>query len=88
MHTIAVLVGFASGFILVGHHEPPLELLATSLAVDASLAPLTAVIAARRARSPLLWAILGFVFGAWALGCVLLLRSRRRPEYSPTSDAA
>jgi hypothetical protein len=95
MHTLATLAAFASGFALMGSHQAPPGLLATSLAVDASLAPLTAVIAAKHGRSPTRWACLGFVFGMWALAAALLFaRVGRRaaaaapPKFPPTSDAA
>jgi hypothetical protein len=87
MSTIAAILGITSGFALLGYHETPARLIATSLAVDASLAPLTAIIAARRARSPAFWAVAGFAFGMWALAYVLLVR-RNDPDYPPESDAA
>lgn len=88
MSTIAAILGFTSGFALLGYHETSARLIATSLAVNASLAPLTAIIAARRARSPAFWAIVGFAFGMWALAIVLLISRRNDPDYSPDSDAA
>jgi len=88
MNTIAAILGITSGFALLGYHEPPARLIATSLAVDASLAPLTAIIAARRTRSPAFWMIAGFAFGMWALAYVLLIRRRNDRDYPPTSDAA
>ena len=88
MNTVAAILGVTSGFALLGYHEAPAHLMATSLAVDASLAPLTAIIAARRARSPAFWAVAGFAFGMWALAYVLLVRGRHDPDYPPQSDAA
>jgi hypothetical protein len=88
MHTLALILGITSGFAALGHREPTANLIATSLAVDASLAPLTAVIAARRGCSPWLWAIVGFALGAWALACVLIRQPRNDAEFPPTSDAA
>jgi len=88
MSTIAAVLGLTSGFGLLGYHETAARLIATSLAVDASLAPLTAIIAARRARSPAFWAVAGFAFGMWALAIVLLISRRNDPDYSPDSDAA
>jgi type IV secretory pathway TrbD component len=88
MGTVAAIVGITSGFALLGHHETPANLIATSLAVDASLAPLTAVIAARRGRSPTLWAVAGFAFGMWSLAYVLLVRARKHSDYPPPSEAA
>lgn len=90
MNTLATILGLASGFALIGYHEPPAEMIATSLLVDASLAPLTAVIASRRGRSVVLWAGAGLVLGMWALAYVLIFRPRRpdTPEYPPASDAA
>ncbi len=76
------------------YHNSAANLLATSLAVDASLAPLTAIVAMRRGRPAMLWAIVGFLFGLWAFIAVLLLgrpkpSSPRQPsEFPPTSDAA
>jgi hypothetical protein len=92
MTKIAAILGIASGVILVGSHQSPANLIATSLAVDASLAPLTAVIASRRGHSATLWAVVGFGLGAWGLAWILLFGGRRAaPEnrdYPPTSDAA
>jgi hypothetical protein len=87
MSALAVIVGITSGFALIGHREAPAILLGTALAVDASLAPLTAVIAARRGRSPLRWAVVGFAFGAWSLAYVLIFRPRQI-DYPPPSSAA
>ncbi len=67
------------------------NLLATSLAVDASLAPLTAIVANRRGRATRLWAIIGFLFGLWAFIVVLLIgkpKPRTTDEFPTTSDAA
>jgi hypothetical protein len=88
MSIIAAILAVTSGFALLGYHETTARLIATSLAVDASLAPLTAIIAARRARSPAFWALAGFAFGMWALASVLLISRRNAPDYSPDSDAA
>ena len=93
MQTVVTLISFASGFALMGYHESPATMLMTSLAIDASLAPLTAVVAVRRGRSLILWVLLGFAFGMWALAFILLARKRAAsapsaPGYPPTSDAA
>jgi hypothetical protein len=88
MSTVAAILGLTSGFALLGYHETTARLIATSLAIDASLAPLTAIIAARRARSPAVWAVAGFAFGMWALATVLVMRRRNGPVYPPDSDAA
>jgi hypothetical protein len=88
MSTIAAILSLMSGFALLGHHETTTRLIATSLAIDASLAPLTAIIAARRSRSPTFWAVAGFALGMWALACVLLMRRSNNPDYPPESDAA
>jgi len=77
MTTLAAILGITSGFALLGYHEPAARLIATSLAVDASLAPLTAVIAAHRGRSAAFWAVAGFVFGTWSLAYVLLVRQKK-----------
>jgi hypothetical protein len=87
MSTLATILSFTSGFGLLGYHETTARLIATSLAVDASLAPLTAIIAAHRSRSPVLWAFVGFGLGVWALAFVLISRGST-PVYPPGSDAA
>jgi hypothetical protein len=92
MLTIAVILGITSGFILAGFHESPANLIATSIVVDAALAPITAIIASQRKRSPAVWAALGFAFGLWALTWILLFGRRsvdtRRGGSPPTPEAA
>jgi len=94
MQILATIVAYASGFALMRYHESAGNLLATSLAVDASLAPLTAIVAMRRGRPATLWAIAGFLFGLWTFIVVLLIgkpkaSGPRLPEkFPPTSDAA
>jgi len=92
MPTIAHIVSIASGFALMRYPEPPARLLVTSLVIDAALAPLTATIAVRRGRSPIVWAFAGFVFGMWALAAAMIIppvRSRRGgANPGPASDAA
>jgi type IV secretory pathway TrbD component len=77
-------------------HKAPVDIIATSLIVDAALAPLTAIIAARRGRSAMRWVIAGFAFGMWSLAYVLIVVPRQpdapvhpeNPARPPTSDAA
>ena len=94
MQTLATIVAYASGFALMRYHESAANLLATSLAVDASLAPLTAIVAMRRGRPTTRWAIIGFPFGLWAFIAVLLIGKPKAPgprmpeKFPPTSDAA
>ncbi len=95
METVATLFAWTSGFALMGYHGTAVDMLVTSLAVDASLAPLTATIAWRRSRPAWLWAVLGFAFGMWALAAILLVKradaeSDRPPSqpFPPPSDAA
>jgi hypothetical protein len=96
MKTIATIVGLMSGFALMRSHKAPVDMIATSLIVDAALAPLTAIIAARRGRSAMRWAIVGFAFGMWALAYVLIVAPKQseaplhpqNPARPPTSDAA
>ncbi len=95
MTTIAILLSIASGFALLGYREPPANLIATSIVIDLSLAPLTAIIASRRGRSALRWTFAGLAFGAWALAAVLILPDRhptqprpQTPTHPTTSDAA
>jgi hypothetical protein len=95
MTTLATLLSITSGFALMGYREPPANLIATSIVIDLSLAPLTAIIASRRGRSAARWAIFGLAFGAWALAAVLILPDRhltpprpQAPTLPPTSHAA
>ena len=96
MEIIARIVGLASGFALMRSHKAPLDMIATSLMVDAALAPLTAVIAARRGRSAMRWVLAGFALGMWTLAYVLIVMPRQpvepahpeSPPRPPTSDAA
>ena len=90
MNSLATIVGLMSGFALMGFREPAATMLATSLLVDLSLAPLTAVIAYRRGRSAVVWTLMGVALGMWALAYVLIFKPRCRatPEFSPESDAA
>ena len=95
MATLANVLSFASGFALMGFRETPANLIATSIAIDLALAPLTAVVASRRGRSWILWAVAGVALGAWALAAVMIMPASRpapprpdAPNYPPTSDAA
>ena len=94
MQTFATILAYASGFALMRYHASSANLLATSLAVDASLAPLTAIVAMRRGRPARMWAVVGFFFGLWAFIAVLLIGKAKAPgprqpgEFPPTSDAA
>ncbi|HEY6419104.1 MAG TPA: hypothetical protein VIX59_08880 [Candidatus Binataceae bacterium] len=92
MTTIAEILGYASGFALMGYREPAATVIATSIAINLSLAPLIAVIASRRRRSAAIWGIAGLALGMWTLAAILLLGQRRptRPtaQFPPTSDAA
>lgn len=96
MHTLAIILSLTSGFALMGNRLAPETIVATSIVVDLALAPLTAVIAARRGRRASIWAVAGLAFGMWTLAAVLMLPAvsaerPARPEppaYPPTSHAA
>ena len=95
MTTIASLLSIASGFFLMGYHEPPANMIATSIIINLALTPLTAIVAARRGRSAPRWIIAGLLLGAWALAVVMIIPPSRpappRPEapgFPPTSHAA
>jgi hypothetical protein len=96
MELIATLASIASGFILMRYDGSPATVLATSVAINLALAPLTAVIAARRDRSGVRWLALGLAFGMWALAASLLIGARCAPApsrphgtgYRPPDDAA
>jgi riboflavin transporter FmnP len=95
MTILANLLSITSGFALTGYAGPMANLIATSIIVDLALAPLTAIVAARRGRSTTRWAIAGVALGAWALAAVMILPAYRppsarpsAPQFPPTSDAA
>jgi hypothetical protein len=89
--TIALILGITSGFALTGFHQSAANMIATSFIVDASLAPVTAIVAYQHGRSALRWAIAGFIFGAWALATALILvrvQVARRPDDFPPGPHA
>jgi hypothetical protein len=95
MTTIASILSIASGFALMGYHEPPANMIATSIIINLALTPLTAIVASRRGRSALRWTIAGLLLGAWALAAVMIAPAPSQPAppgpdapYPPTSDAA
>jgi len=96
MITLASILGVASGFALMGYHEPPANLIATSIIMNVALTPLTAIVASRRGRSVVRWTIAGLAVGAWALAAVMIIPAASRsapprpdaPQYPPTSHAA
>jgi hypothetical protein len=95
MTTLANILSIASGFALMGYHEPPANLLATSIIINVALTPLIAIVASRRGRSTLRWTIAGLALGAWALAAVMIIPPPRpappvpdAPSYPPTSHAA
>lgn len=93
MNSFANIMAVASGFFLMAYKGPPANLLMTSIVINLALAPMTGVIAMRRHRSVLLWAVIGLALGAWALVAILLLPSNAGSppppsKYPPTSDAA
>ena len=51
MTTVASLLSIASGFALMGYHEPPANLIATSIIINLALTPLTAIVIVTTAES-------------------------------------
>jgi hypothetical protein len=88
MEHLATVASVASGFFLMRYKMSAADTLATALAIDTTLAPLTALIASRRRRRAALWAAIGLVFGMWALAAVLLMPSARGRQPPHASDAA
>ena len=96
MITLASILSIASGFALMGYHEPPANLIATSIIINVALTPLTAIVASRRGRSAVRWTIAGLALGAWALAAVMIIPAPSQsapphpdaPQYPPTSHAA
>lgn len=87
LETWATALALASGFALMGYREPPKELLATSIAINIALAPLTAVVAGRRGRSAAVWSVIGLCFGMWALAASLIfLPPPGRGPHDPGTD--
>jgi len=85
MQIFARIMGLASGFALIGYDGSAANLLATSIAINVVLAPLTAAIAAKRGRSGLRWAIIGLLFGMWALAVSLIFLSPPA-THAPSED--
>jgi type IV secretory pathway TrbD component len=85
METAATIASYASGFFLLRYRLGAADLLMTSLAINAALGPLTALIAARRGRHIPLWIALGFGLGMWALAAVLLSGAPRSKPDAPTA---
>jgi hypothetical protein len=96
MTTLASILSIASGFALMGYHEPPANMIATSIIINLALTPLTAIVASRRGRSALRWTLAGLLLGAWALAAVMIIPAPSHPApprpdappYPPTSHAA
>ena len=95
MTILASLLSITSGFALMRYGGSPANVIATSIIVDLSLCPLTAIVASRRGRSTTRWLLAGVALGAWALAAVMLLPANRppatrphTPQFPPTSDAA
>ena len=86
MTTLASILSIASGFALMGYHEPPANMIATSIIINLALTPLTAIVASRRGRSALRWTIAGLALGAWALAAVMIIPAPSRPA-PPRPDA-
>ena len=78
MHIVAIVLAVGSGFILTRPHAPSEELIATSLLIDAALAPVTAMLAHERGRSTLRWCIFGAALGMWALAAAFFVWERER----------
>jgi hypothetical protein len=96
MTTLATILSLASGFALMGYHEPTANMIATSIIINVALTPLTAIVASRRGRSVLRWTVAGLLFGAWALAAVMIIPAPTHPApprpdsppFPPTSHAA
>jgi len=96
MTTLATILSIASGFALMGYHEPPANMIATSIIINLALTPLTAIVASRRGRSAIRWTVAGLLLGAWALAAVMIIPAPSHPApprsdappYPPTSHAA
>jgi hypothetical protein len=73
-----MVLAVSSGFILTRPHAPSEELIATSLLIDAALAPVTVMLARERGRSTLRWCLFGAALGMWALAAAFFVWERER----------
>ena len=74
------LLGYLTGLRWINPHLDGAMLLRTALVVHSCDAVLCRLFAHNNGHSKTLWTVLGFVFGMWAVGLLLLL-----PKRSPAS---
>lgn len=74
------LLGYLTGLRWINPHLDGATLLRTALVVHTCDAVLCRLFAHNNGYSKTLWTVLGFVFGMWAVGLLLLL-----PKRSPAS---
>jgi len=81
MDVVEITVGYLTGLHLLAprHLEFP-TLLVTALILNICNAIMSRLIARNNGHPPLLWTGLGFVFGIWAVGVLLLMPKR---EHGP-----
>lgn len=88
MHIVAVALAVGSGFFLMRPHASSEELIATSLLIDAALAPVTVMLARERGRSALRWGLFGAALGIWALAAAFLVWGWEREQPQAASPQA
>lgn len=82
MDVVEIAVGYLTGLHLLAPRRLEFPtLLATAIILNVCNAIVSRLIARNNGRAPRLWTGLGFVFGIWAVGALLLMPKRERePE--------
>lgn len=73
-----VVLGYFTGLRLLAPHIDPATLVRTAVLVHACDSVMCRVLAHNKRHSENLWTMLGFVFGIWAMGILIVLPRRRR----------
>lgn len=76
MTEIEVFLGYATGLRLLEPTMPLPTLLGTALVAHVCDAVMCRLFAANNGYPKTLWAVLGFVFGAWAVAALILVPKR------------
>ena len=80
-----VALGYFTGLRLLSAHIQPATLVRTALLVHTFDAIMCRLFAHNNGHRKNLWTALGFVFGIWAMGILILLP--RRPEFRALQQA-
>jgi hypothetical protein len=72
-----VVLGYFTGLRLLAPHIDPDTLVRTAVLAHACDSVMCRLFAHNKGHSKNLWSVLGFVFGIWAMGILILLPRRR-----------